>query len=223
MKHSIFAIVSMALFALTACTGISKVEKDVQKDLEKEKERHVICLKTGEVTLPTISNFPHVKYPSGGLKLGFGNVYVVNGGFLGRLVECQGCDSCMTCYQKAGLIKYEVKERKDQTVVANIELTSKGKKYLIENYVGSNSEIEELRNEKQVELLLVSKEKFELDIKKSADNSHTYFCDAHRCLEMTPFLEAIGGVDRNENTVKYPWKLKIEYDGDDEPSITRID
>ncbi len=224
MKHLFFGVGGMLLIIMAACSGSSsRVEKDMQKELDEYRERHVVGLKTGEVTLPTVSHLPHVKYPGGGGKLGFANTYIVNGGFMGRAFECQGCDSCMTCYQKAGLITYDVKERNDQTVVANVELTSKGKKYLIENYVGGYPKIEEWRNNDHVELMLVSTEKFELDIKKSADGSNTYFCDAHRCLDMTPFLEAIGGQDRDENTDKYPRKYKIVYDEENKADIDRID
>lgn len=224
MKNLLFVALGLSLTVLAACSGgISKVEKDMQKDLDEYRERHVLVLKTGEVTLPAVSQLPHEKYPNGGRKLEFANLYIVNLGFMGRTFVCQGCDSCMTCYQKAGLITYDVKERNDQTVVANVELTSKGKKYLIENYVGGYPEIEEWRNNDHVELMLVSTEKFELDIKKSADGSETYFCEARRCLDMTPFLEAIGGQDRDENTDKYPHKYKIVYDEENKADIDRID
>lgn len=224
MKHSFFAILGIALFPLTACTGnYSKVEKDTQKHLDEYRERHVLALQTGEVTLPVVTTLHHIKYPQGGGRLGFENVYLVNGGFMGHMYECQGCDSCMTCYKKARLIDYEIKDRNESFVTANVELTPKGKKYLIENYVGSYPKLEKWRNENHIELVLVSKEKFELDIKKLEDGSDSYFCEAHRCLELTPFLEAIGGVDRNENTIKYPYKYKIEYDENGNAEFDRID
>ena len=151
------------------------------------------------------------------------NVYLVNDCFMGHIIACQGCDSCMTCYQKAGLIRYEVKERNRETLKATVELTDKGRKYLIENYVGEHRDIKELR-QNQVELLLVGTKKFELNVKRIPDKTNSYLCKAFECIDMTPFLKAIGGVDRNKKTEKFPWEILVEYrEGEKEPYIRRID
>lgn len=222
MKN-LFILIGLALITLSSCDGNGAVEKDVQNWLDDGRERYVVGIQTGDVILLSESKYPHITYPQGGIKMRMNNVYLVNGGFMGRIIECQGCDSCMTCYQKAGLIRYKVKERNGETLKATVELTDKGKKYLIENYVGGHPKIKELR-QNRVELLLVGTEKFELDVKRIPDDPNSYLCKAFRCIEMTPFLKAIGGVDRNENTEKFPREIRIVYkEGEEKPRISRID
>lgn len=215
----LFFIVS--LFVLSACSSkYANVESDVRKELSRYTEYYVIALQTGEVTLQMNVEYPHVKHPaSGGVETGIDNVWLVNGGYLGEIYECRGCDSCMVCYQQAGLIDYEVKKREGATVKASVQLTPKGKKYLIENYVGSYSQLLEWRSRESIEMILVAKEKFDLDIELIG--AKTYGCNAYRSLMLTPFLQAIGGTEK-DITVDYVRKFRVEYNEKGEADIFRI-
>lgn len=45
------------------------------------------------------------------------------------------CDSCMKCYQDAGLITYNIVRRDSTSVRSIVCLTEKGKQYLIERHI----------------------------------------------------------------------------------------
>lgn len=214
-----FSIVFVSLFS--ACSGkYANVERDVKKELSRYEEYYVIALQTGEVILPITTEHPHVKHPeAGGVETGMDNVWLVNGGYLGEIYECRGCDSCMVCYKEAGLIDYKVQERNETTVKASVQLTPKGKEFLIEHYVGTYSQLLEWRSRECIEMILVAKEKFHLDI--ASIDATTYECKAYRSLTLTPFLKVVGGTEKDENR-DYVRKFRIEYNEKGEADISRI-
>ncbi|WP_278717111.1 hypothetical protein [Bacteroides caecimuris] len=209
------------IILFVACSvDYGQVEKDVRKELDNYRERYVIAMYTGEVTLPSTNKYPHILHPApGGMETGMNNVWLINGGYLGEIYECRGCDYCMTRYHKAGLIDYQVFERNEDTVTAFVRLTPLGSRFLIENYVPPFYRLSQWRRREQIEIMLVATEKFELEVVPSG--KRTYHCNAHRSLALTPFLKAIGGTER-EDSIDYVRQFKVEYDEKGVGKVTRI-
>ncbi len=194
----------------------------MQEDLNRYKELYVIALKTGIVTLPLGGEYPHVTYPNaGGLDTPIPNVWLVNGGYLGEAYECRGCDSCMICYKDAGLITYDVLQRDSNSVTAKVRLTERGQQFLVANHLeGFYPILNAWRRREQLEMMLVAKEKFELQVQPS-DTAGIYRCDALRKLEITPFLEALGGAAQQER-IGYVRRLRVDCRNTEHPVVSRV-
>lgn len=176
-----------------------------------------------EVTLPLGGKYPHVTYPApGGTETPISNVWIVNGNYMGKTYECHGCDSCMKCYQDAGLITYNIVRRDSTSVRSIVCLTEKGKQYLIERHIsGFHPIINAWRRREQLEVVLVAKEKFDLEIHPS-DTTEIYHCKVHRKLEITPFIEALGATGK-ENQPDYVRKLRVDLNNKEYPMVTYIE
>lgn len=204
----------LGLFGLSLCLGAcnnsrySEIKQLAQQALEPYKEIYVIALQTGIVKLPKGGN-PHIIHPSaGGLDTPINNVWLVNGGYMGEVYECRGCDSCMTYYQKAGLISYQVKTIEKDSVIANVQLTEKGTQYLIENHISEpQSILNAWRRRLHIEMIMVAREKFDIHVHPT-DTPLVYKCKAVRSLELTPFIEAIGGTKKDRNK-DYAYSFKL--------------
>ena len=213
--------VCMSFICVACSVKYAEVEKIAQKDLERYRELYVIALQTGKVTLPLGGKYPHVTYPNmGGLETPIDNVWLVNGGYLGEIYECRGCDSCMTCYRDAGLITYDVIRRDSASVTATVQLTEKGQQYLIENQLNSfYSIVNAWRRREQLEIMLIAKEKFDVIVQPS-DTMGIYNCEAYRALELTPFLEALGGTVKH-NQADYVRRLRVDCRNMKNPVVSR--
>ena len=89
------------------------------------------------------------------------------------------------------LITYNIVRRDSTSVRSTVCLTEKGKQYLIERHIsGFHPIINAWRRREQLEVVLVAKEKFDLEIHPS-DTTEIYHCKVHRKLEITPFIEAL--------------------------------
>ena len=192
--------VGVCLFVFAGCfaacsTRNPEVEKAALAHLEQWKEHYVVALQTGKVRLPLGGRYPHVRQPGpGGLETPMYNVWIVNGGAFGEIIECRGCDSCMTAYQQAGLVDYQVLECDSSSVFANVRLTEKGKQYLIENHIPNpHSILKAWRRRECWEMLMVAKEKFEVQMLPT-DTTEVFQGTAYRSLEVTPFLQSVGGL-----------------------------
>lgn len=75
--------------------------------------------------------------------------------------------------------------------------------------------------EKQLEVVLVAKEKFDLEIHPS-DTTEIYHCKVHRKLEITPFIEALGATGK-ENQPDYVRKLRVDLNNKEYPMVTYIE
>lgn len=141
---------------------------------------------------------------------------------MGKTYECHGCDSCMKCYQDAGLITYNIVRRDSTSVRSTVCLTEKGKQYLIERHIsGFHPIINAWRRREQLEVVLVAKEKFDLEIHPS-DTTEIYHCKVHRKLEITPFIEALGATGK-ENQPDYVRKLRADLNNKEYPMVTYIE
>ena len=127
-------VLTVVIYLCTSCrNNHAEVERIIRNHLEPTKELYALALQTGEVTLPLGGKYPHVTYPvPGGTETPISNVWIVNGNYMGKTYECHGCDSCMKCYQDAGLITYNIVRRDSTSVRSTVCLTEKGKQYLIE-------------------------------------------------------------------------------------------
>lgn len=188
------AVILLSTFA--ACSSNSVLSK-YEEDLTSKAQWSVIAIETGEnIVLPVHSNGKHRNDAS------------FYGGELGRNVtcstldswlnECQGCDECMQYYADKGLIDYKVTKRDEHQVVADVELTSKGRKYLLASMkegAGNYSQVTELED-KGVVLVVANYEKFSNPkmIYELADNTdgnwhrERYICDICEEVVRTPFL-----------------------------------
>lgn len=138
MKKIVYITIAF-IFLLSGCGKKSLI----QKKLSKSDSYYVISLKEGnDISLPIEPIVPHDKQPSfSGSELQSRGVYIY---LTNRYIHyypmgCTGCDSCMRCYDKEGLITYKVKERSDNKVIADVHLTSKGKRYLIQNMAAADT------------------------------------------------------------------------------------
>ncbi|WOG12636.1 hypothetical protein RJT08_05995 [Bacteroides caccae] len=199
------------------------MERIIRNHLEPTKELYALALQTGEVTLPLGGKYPHVTYPApGGTETPISNVWIVNGNYMGKTYECHGCDSCMKCYQDAGLITYNIVRRDSTSVRSIVCLTEKGKQYLIERHIsGFHPIINAWRRREQLEVVLVAKEKFDLEIHPS-DTTEIYHCKVHRKLEITPFIGALGATGK-ENQPDYVRKLRVDLNNKEYPMVTYIE
>lgn len=220
LKRSVRWCVGLCLIVFTNCfaacsTHHPEVEKAAQAHLEQWKEYYVVALQTGEVHLPLGGKYPHNRQPGpGGLETPMYNVWMVNGGAFGEIVECRGCDSCMTAYQQAGLVDYHVFHRDSTSVRAMVRLTEKGKYYLIENHIPNpHSILKAWRRRERWEMLMVAKEQFEVQMESSAKEG-IYHGKAYRSLVTTPVLDAVGGLLRNDQELFYQLEVKPEDKGD---------
>ena len=73
----------------------------------------------------------------------------------------------------------------------------------------------------QLEVVLVAKEKFDLEIHPS-DTTEIYHCKVHRKLEITPFIEALGATGK-ENQPDYVRKLRVDLNNKEYPMVTYIE
>lgn len=188
------AVILLSTFA--ACSSNSVLSK-YEEDLTSKAQWSVIAFETGEnIVLPVHTNRKHRNYDSfSGGELG-GNVTCST---LGSLIkECQGCDECMQYYADKGLIDYKVTKRDEHQVVADVELTSKGRKYLLANMkegAGNYSYVTEFED-KGVVLVVANYEKFSNPkmIYELADHTgatihlRRYICDIDEEVVRTPFL-----------------------------------
>ena len=218
-KMSVSWCVGLCLFVFAGCfaacsTHNPEVEKAAQEHLEQWKEHYVVALQTGEVQLPLGGKYPHVRQPGpGGLETPMYNVWMVNGGAFGEIIECRGFDSCMTAYQQAGLVDYQVFDRDSSSVRAMVRLTDLGKHYLIENHISNpHSILKAWRRRERWEMLMVAKEKFDIEV-EATDTTGIYTGKAYRFLEITPFLEAVGGENSKTKEEFYQLRIRQKEDG----------
>ena len=188
------AVILLSTFA--ACSSNSVLSK-YEEDLTSKAQWSVIAFETGEnIVLPVHTNRKHRNYDSfSGGELG-GNVTCST---LDRwLNECQGCDECMQYYADKGLIDYKVTKRDEHQVVADVELTSKGRKYLLVNMMegaDNYSYVTEFED-KGVVLVVANYEKYSnpkmiyelADYTGATIHSRTYICDIDEEVVRTPFL-----------------------------------
>lgn len=216
----IIGIIYMAVCFVACSTHYAEVEKVAQDELEQLKEFYVVALQTGEVKLPLGNKYPHVTLLGpGGLETPMFNVWIVNGGAFGEIIECRGCDACMTHYQQAGLVSYEVLRRDSFSVTAKVWLTEKGKQFLIERHLENPHPIlKAWRRRENWEMLMVGKEKFDVEIEPT-EIAGVYMGVAHRSVEITPFLKAIGG--KMQPTQKGYYQLKIQQTNEGKYKVTR--
>lgn len=120
-------VLTVVIYLCTSCrNNHAEVERIIRNHLEPTKELYALALQTGEVTLPLGGKYPHVTYPApGGTETPISNVWIVNGNYMGKTYECHGCDSCMKCYQDAGLITYNIVRRDSTSVRSIVCLTEK--------------------------------------------------------------------------------------------------
>ena len=138
---------------------------------------------------------------------------------MGETYECHGCDSCMIRYRDAGLITYNVIRRDSASVSATVWLTEKGKQYLIERHISEfHPIINAWRRREQLEVVLVAKEKFDVEIHPS-DTTAVYHCKAYRKLEITPFIEALEPVGE-EARPDYVRRLRVDLKSKECPVVT---
>ena len=217
-------VLTVVIYLCTSCrNNHAEVERIIRNHLEPTKELYALALQTGEVTLPLGGKYPHVTYPvPGGTETPISNVWIVNGNYMGKTYECHGCDSCMKCYQDAGLITYNIVRRDSTSVRSTVCLTEKGKQYLIERHIsGFHPIINAWRRREQLEVVLVAKEKFDLEIHPS-DTTEIYHCKVHRKLEITPFIEALGATGK-ENQPDYVRKPRVDLNNKEYPMVTYIE
>lgn len=222
------SIVTVGVFAMTviyfctACSGgnYADVERVVRNHLEPYKELYALVLQTGKVTLPLGGKYPHVTHPlPGGTETPISNVWIVNGNYMGETYECHGCDSCMIRYRDAGLITYNVIRRDSASVSATVWLTEKGKQYLIERHISEfHPIINAWRRREQLEVVLVAKEKFDVEVHPS-DTTAVYHCKAYRKLEITPFIEALKPAGE-EARPDYMRRLRVDFKSKEHPVVT---
>ena len=224
LKRFVRVCVGLCLIVFAGCfaacsTQHSEVEKAAQAHLEQWKEYYVVALQTGEVHLPLGGKYPHNRQPGpGGLETPMYNVWMVNGGAFGEIVECRGCDSCMTAYQQAGLVDYDVFHRDSTSVRAMVRLTEKGKYYLIENHIPNpHSILKAWRRRERWEMLMVAKEKFDVTMEPKATDG-VYHGKANRSLVTTPVLDAVGGV--LHNTPELFYRLEVKPEKEDRFTVT---
>ena len=223
-KRAVRWYVGLCLFVLTHCfvacsTQHPEVEKAAQTHLEQWKEYYVVALQTGEVHLPLGGKYPHVRQPGpGGLETPMYNVWMVNGGAFGEIIECRGCDSCLTAYQQAGLVVYDVFHRDSTSVRAMVRLTEKGRYWLIENHIPNpHSILKAWRRRERWEMLMVAKEKFEVQMEPKSTEG-VYHGKAYRSLVTTPVLDAVGGLLHNDQQLFY--QLEVKPDKEDRFTVT---
>lgn len=205
------AMVVCMCLGVSSCTHRNReIEEIAQRELGYYKDFYVIALQTGRVKLPKGGQNPHVTHPGmGGVETPINQVWLVNGGRFGEVYECRGCDSCMTCYQKAGLIDYRVEATEQDSVIALVRLTDKGSRYLIENYLDDYYPIlDAWRRRMSLEMVLVAKEMFDIDV-QSTDTTDIYRCTAQRYLALTPFIESIGGTAKDK-TKDYTYTFRLD-------------
>ena len=217
-------VLTVVIYLCTSCrNNHAEVERIIRNHLEPTKELYALALQTGEVTLPLGGKYPHVTYPApGGTETTISNVWIVNSNYMRKTYEIHGCDSCMKCYQDAGLITYNIVRRDSTSVRSIVCLTEKGKQYLIERHIsGFHPIINAWRRREQLEVVLVAKEKFDLEIHPS-DTTEIYHCKVHRKLEITPFIEALGATGK-ENQPDYVRKLRVDLNNKEYPMVTYIE
>ena len=125
----------------------------------------------------------------------------------------------MIRYRDAGLITYNVIRRDSASVRATVWLTEKGKQYLIERHIsGFHPIINAWRRREQLEVVLVAKEKFDVEIHPS-DTTAVYHCKAYRKLEITPFIEVLESVGE-EARPDYVRRLRVDFKSKECPIVT---
>lgn len=213
MKTKTYLLLPL-LMLLAACTQNNNVLKALEENIGKDSNYYVLSLKTGNnLTFPIQPVESHVKgLATSGTVLERGVLLTNKPIYLNGSVfftKCTGCDSCMQCYADAGLLKYNVKSRTETEVIADVELTAKGEKYLlssINSSVAENGGKEYIRKYDEQGIKLVV-ENYSTPVKakvlqKFSDN--WYYCEAGTQVHTTPFLTAlVGNIDEKNNTAKY--------------------
>lgn len=219
MKTKILLLIP-ALMLMAACSQKHKVLTALEEHIGTNCDYYVLALKTGnDLTFPVQPVKTHGKglTTSGGV-LENGIVQTNRPIYYGGSVyftECTGCDSCMQCYADAGLLKYNVKSRTGTKVIADVELTGKGKKYLLSSLnsaVTENGGRQYLKDyeEHGIRLVVVHystpvKAKI---LQKIAENR--YYCEAGTQDHVTPFLTALGG-NIDESAKVHTKKYAVYY------------
>lgn len=193
----------------------------MEEELNEECVYYTLMLKTGEnIVIPVHPVAPHPNKISGGGtsiddNIQCSNMPLVFNGI--HYIECTGCDSCMQCFADYGLIDYDIKKRTETEVVADIKLTSKGKKYLLYNL---NDSIKERRERGEATYITESEENnIYLPVLSYTTvgkpkviqrlSKNLFYCEAETQEHITPFLKALGGKESDaKNTVH---KYSVTY------------
>ena len=147
------------------------------------------------------------------------DVYLING----RYGSCTGCDSCMQAWADAGLINYNVKHKGQETVTADVELTSKGRKYLLSEMNGKVAEYAEQGYGDYSFIDEAMEQGFELMVTAYEEPvssrviyelcDERYLCEVDERVNMTPFLTALGADGQQTHTTRYD-VIYREVDGE---------
>lgn len=197
---------SLILLALLCSCGTSKLENIVTNNFDFEK--HVIFLTTGEVTVPVTPIAKHSPEEWGGGRLN-STTYIMNNSFGKHIFQCQGCDSCLTAYDKKGLIKYKVLSEKDGMITANVELTSKGDKYRLDNTMKDNSEVNELKD-KGIYLVIVKNQEVAETSNMVKESADIFNFDFSIYEKYTPFGEALGAKTKKDKEHSTPYEGRYQ-------------
>ena len=223
-RNPVLSVCMLGLLVLNLCQGAcssrySEIEHLAQQTLAPHKELYVIALQTGQLKLPK-GGRPHVTHPgAGGVETPMPQVWLVNGGYLGEIYECRGCDSCMHAYRQAGLIDYRVEAEEADSVLARVRLTEKGSQYLAENYLEQpHSILYAWRRRLHIEMMVVAQEHFDIDVQPT-DTVGLFQCTAQRSLHLTPFLKALGGTEKDPGK-DYVYTFRLDATDAQHPRLT---
>lgn len=190
MKKFIYITIAF-IFLIVGCGKKSLI----QEKLSQADTYCVISLKEGnDIVIPTSPITLHdkqVSFRGSELQSKGVQIWLTNGYFHYYPMGCTGCDSCMRCYEKEGLITYKVKEQLENEVIADIHLTSKGKKYLIQNMVETDTTLVNEVSAQNIALVttLYTTHKAK-NITRLSDGE--YLFDKITIEHCTPFATAIG-------------------------------
>lgn len=217
----LFLFLPILSLLLIGCNNYSDVRSKLEEELNNKCNYQTLMLKTGEnIVIPIQPVAPHSsEILSGGSSID-DNIRCSNLPIIFRgvhFIECTGCDSCMQCFADYGLIKYKIKERTETEIIADIKLTSKGKKYLLYNLNDSiKAKIERgkatyiTKSEENNEYLpVLSYETVEKTKVIQRLSDKLYLCKAETQEHITPFLKALGG--KESDTKKTENKYYVTY------------
>lgn len=212
MKKSHYFLIVASLLIVISCSK-GAVEEAICNYVTENETFHVLAIPVGDnVNVPSEPLAEHIKkFPTCGSALQ-DNVWLTNHIFMNTPMYCLLCDSCMTVYEEAGLIDY----KKSDNGTASISLTSKGKKYRIENYL-PDFELERNRDDVELVVLAYSEADDIRYISEEESNSRQmdkeYICEANIKKIVTPFFECMGYDESKENPesmcIKTRWKVSM--------------